>query len=197
MTKNSIAALAAATLGLLAAGCGNEDNPLTDQAPASTVAQSPEAIVFELADMDGQLRQSSEWAGQPIMLNFWATWCAPCRREIPLLKVTQEKYADSLNLQVIGIAVDFADDVVAYAEEAEFNYPILVGEEEAMAIAETSGVEFIGLPFTMLISSSGELIKAHLGEIKEAHIAEMTDVLARMQTGELNIDAARSALGRL
>lgn len=155
-----------------------------------------EAVDFSLTDMSGAVRHASEWDGQPKLINFWATWCAPCRREIPLLKETQARYTD-LNLQVIGIAVDFAEDVAAYAEHAEFNYPILVGQEDAMAVAETSGVEFIGLPFTMVVAASGELIKTHVGEIVEAHIDAITDVLAQLERKEIDLDGARAALGNL
>jgi peroxiredoxin len=112
------------------------------------------------------------------------------------LKATQEKYASS-NLQIIGIAVDFPDAVAAYAEEAEFNYPILVGQEDAMAVAESSGVDFIGLPFTMVVSADGDLLKTHIGEIVEDHIEKITSVLAQMERGELTLDAARSELRSL
>ena len=171
--------------------------PATDGARATASSAAHNAAVdFSLTDMSGTLRHASEWDGQPKLLNFWATWCAPCRREIPLLKETQDRYSD-LDLQVIGIAVDFAEDVVAYAEHAEFNYPILVGQEDAMAVAETSGVEFIGLPFTMVVAPSGELIKTHVGEIVEAHIDAITDVLAQLQRNEIDLDGARAALGTL
>ncbi len=166
-----------------------------DAANAKLVAGDAR-VQFELPDMAGNLRQSSEWDGKPKLINFWATWCAPCRREIPLLKKTQQDYAD-LGLQVIGIAVDFNEDVLAYAEEMEFNYPVLVGQEDAMAVAESSGVEFIGLPFTMVVAPSGELIKTHIGEIVEEHIERITAVLARMAQDELDLDAARAELSRL
>lgn len=166
------------------------------EAANATVATGDLRVQFELTDMHGVVRQSSEWDGRPRLLNFWATWCAPCRREIPLLKATQAEHAE-LDLQVIGIAVDFMEDVVAYAEAAEFNYPILVGQQDAMAVAETSGVAFIGLPFTMIVAPSGELIKTHVGEIVEEHIVQITDVFARMQSGELDLEAARAALGSL
>ena len=150
-------------------------------------------IDFELPDVAGVMRSSSEWDGKARMLNFWATWCAPCRREIPLLMKTQEENENN-NVQIIGIAVDFPEQVAAYAEETGFNYPILVGQEDAMAIAETSGVDFIGMPFTMVVAPSGELIKAHIGEIVESHIDEILHVFERMESGELDVDAAREAL---
>jgi thiol-disulfide isomerase/thioredoxin len=151
---------------------------------------------FELPDVTGVMRNSSEWDGKARMLNFWATWCAPCRREIPLLKKTQEANAAN-NVQIIGIAVDFPEQVAAYAEETQFNYPILVGQEDAMAIAEGSGVEFIGMPFTMIVAPSGELIKAHIGEIVESHIEEILHVFDNLETGTMDVSGAREALSAL
>lgn len=152
------------------------------------------AVAFSLSDMDGTMRSSEEWAGKARLINFWATWCAPCRREIPLLKETQQAHAAD-NVQIIGIAVDFPDEVSAYAEEAQFNYPILVGQEDAMAVAEDSGIEFIGLPFTMIVAPSGELIKAHVGEIMGSHIEQIVAVFAELESGEIDVAGARAALG--
>ncbi len=195
-----LAAIAAAAAMLCLAGCakddGNEELSEAIEAANATVATSADTVTFELTDMDGSVRQSSEWSGKPMLVNFWATWCAPCRREIPLLKDAQTQYTD-IDLQVIGIAVDFQEDVAAYAEEAEFNYPILVGQEDAMAVAETSGIDFIGLPFTMVVSASGELIKNHVGEIHQEHIVEIAAVLEDMQNGTLDLPGARQRLGKL
>jgi len=151
-------------------------------------------IAFSMADMDGTIRSSTEWDGKARLINFWATWCAPCRREIPLLKKTQEEHGAN-NLQVIGIAVDFPDEVNTYAEEAQFNYPILVGQEEAVAIAEKSGIEFIGLPFTMIVAPSGELIKAHVGEIFEHQIEQILAVFSDLESGKIDAAGARETLG--
>ena len=124
-------------------------------APEPTVvAETPTVatqVAFELNDLDGNKRQFTEWDGKHRIVNFWATWCAPCRREIPLLKSFQEQHGTA-GFQVIGIAVEFPEPVIAYAEETQFNYPILVGEQDAMAVAESSGISFIGLPFTMVVT---------------------------------------------
>ena len=155
-----------------------------------------EDVEFTLPDIRGTTRSSSEWEGKARLINFWATWCAPCRREIPLLKTTQAEYGKR-NIQVIGIAVDFPEEVAAYAEDVQFNYPVLIGQEDAMAVAEASGVPFIGLPFTMVIAPSGELIKAHIGEIVESHIEQILDVFAALEGGELDATGAREALAPL
>jgi thiol-disulfide isomerase/thioredoxin len=153
-------------------------------------------VSFTLGDLEGSPRDFAEWDGSHRLLNFWATWCAPCRREIPLLKAFQEQHAAD-GLQVIGIAVDFIEPVVEYAEAAEFNYPILVGEQDAMAVAESSGVQFVGLPFTMVVARDGELVGTHMGEIHQQHLDLIADMLARLDRGEVDKDAVREAIDGL
>lgn len=153
-------------------------------------------VAFSIPDLDGNLRSLDEWAGKARIVNFWATWCAPCRREIPLLKKTQDAHGDD-GVQIIGVAVDFVEEVEAYAEEAAFNYPILVGQEEAMAAAAQTGVEFIGLPFTMIVAPGGELLHAHLGEIHEPQIETIVDVFAGLRDGTLDLAAASEQLKSL
>jgi thiol-disulfide isomerase/thioredoxin len=194
MTK--IIAIAVLLVGMLAGGYLLRQKLTQSDAPPVAQVTEKDRLNFTLPDLDGVPRQLSEWDGKSRIVNFWATWCAPCRREIPLLKQTQEEHATN-NLQIIGIAVDFPEEVAAYAEEAQFNYPILVGQEDAMAAAEASGIEFIGMPFTLIISAEGELLKAHMGEIVESHIQTILSVFAQLESGDLDTAAARDALSHL
>jgi len=160
------------------------------------VAEAPAAaiqVAFELDGLDGNKRQFSEWDGKHRIVNFWATWCAPCRREIPLLKSFQDQHGAD-DFQVIGIAVEFPEPVIAYAEETQFNYPILVGEQDAMAVAESSGISFIGLPFTMLVTKDGTLVGAHMGEIHQQHLDDIVSVMTQLDSAEISIEDARIAL---
>ncbi|MBT8099510.1 MAG: TlpA family protein disulfide reductase [Gammaproteobacteria bacterium] len=177
------------------------ENAVTqDSAPGATIsaaeASTHEAVYpsFELQGLDGQPHDFSEWAGTHRLINFWATWCAPCRREIPLLKAFQDQHGES-GMQVIGIAVDFLEPVASYAEDAQFNYPILVGEQDAMAVAESSGVSFVGLPITMIVAADGELLSSHMGEIHQDQLDVIASVFSQLDSGEIDKTTARELLG--
>jgi hypothetical protein len=112
------------------------------------------------------------------------------------LKAFQDKHAAD-DFQVIGIAVEFLEPVIAYAEAAEFNYPILVGEQDAMAVAETSGISFVGLPFTMVVAKDGRLVGAHMGEIHQRHLDAIFAAMQRLDAGEIDIAQAKQQLNLL
>ena len=160
---------------------------------ATTEAGANSHPSFELMGLDGRMRDFDEFDGRHRLLNFWATWCAPCRREIPLLKEFQAEQGDD-GILVIGIAVDVMEEVQQYAEAAEFNYPILVGEMDAMAVAEQSGLQFHAMPFTMIISADGEYLNAHFGELHRPDLDKISDVLARLNAGEIDTETARKSL---
>ena len=140
---------------------------------------------FKLADRDGQMRSlKDDWAGKSLIVNFWATWCAPCRREIPLLKQIARDRAGE-NFQVIGIAADFRDKVIAYADEMKIGYPMLIGEQEALDAAAAFGVDAVGLPFTIFTDSKGRVITLHMGELTAAEADLILNAVA-----EVNADRA-------
>jgi|TARA_B100000959_G_scaffold14945_1_gene14604 thiol-disulfide isomerase/thioredoxin len=196
--KNTLSAL---LISLFLIACDqlptNDDNNSIPKELDQSVSTEKQILRdFELIGLDGSIHQSSQWNNKSKLINFWATWCAPCRREIPLLNKTQNNYSD-MPIQIIGIAVDLFDDVISYSKETEFNYPILIGEEDAIAIAEDSGVDFIGLPFTMVVTKDNEILKTHIGEIKKHHIEIITQVMQDIRSGKITTSQAKKQLGKI
>lgn len=121
---------------------------------------------FTLADVDGRMQSTDQWDGKALIVNFWATWCRPCLKEIPLLNALQSEYADRA-VQVIGVAVDDVDEVRRFmAEDLTIDYPVLVGGTDAIEAAEAFGIDFIGLPYTAFTDHQGRILGIHLGELR-------------------------------
>lgn len=120
-------------------------------------------------DLHGRERTLQEWQGKIRVVNFWATWCPPCRQEIPGLIRIQEKHAPS-GVQVVGIAVDQVDNVQPYAAEIGIPYPILIAGIEALDIARALGNKAGALPFTVVLDRNGNVVKSHLGLMTEADL---------------------------
>jgi thiol-disulfide isomerase/thioredoxin len=159
-------------------------------APAQLAATVPH---FQLADREGELRSLQDWSGRSLIVNFWATWCAPCRREIPLLQqVARENAADGF--EVIGIAVDFRDQVLAYADEMGIEYPLLIGEQDALDAAAAFGIEAIGFPFTIFTDAQGRVVAAHMGELTADEADLILTAVRRVNAGESDPAAARAEI---
>ena len=137
------------------------------RAPAPEAARN--APDFALPDLEGRMRMSDEWDGRVRVVNFWATWCPPCRKEIPLLKEIQTEYADR-GVQIIGIAMDETEAVTEYAQTMEFNYPVLIGQQEAVDLGNLFLKDFIGLPFTVFTDRDGRIVDIHTGELHRDQI---------------------------
>lgn len=125
-----------------------------------------------LADVTGAAQQGEQWRGKVIVANFWATWCAPCREEIPELIDTYADYRDR-GVVVVGIAVDEVDKVATFSKEFGINYPVVVGEFDAFTLAEAMGNPQGALPFTAIIDRGGNIVNTHLGRIKKKQIEEI------------------------
>jgi thiol-disulfide isomerase/thioredoxin len=165
------------------AAAATDDSRLVDSLPD-----------FVLDDLAGNPTPIQSLTGKPLLVNFWATWCAPCLREIPMLKAYQEANPD---IRVVGIAIDRVDPVVAFAEEMQFNYPVLVGPE-AMNAAGAFGVDFVAMPFSVFAAAGGSVLAVHTGELHTEHLEQFDSVIARLASGTIGIAEARAMLaGRM
>jgi thiol-disulfide isomerase/thioredoxin len=144
---------------------------------------------FALASLEGPSRRLSSFDHPSLVINFWATWCAPCRREIPLLKqIRRERAANGV--EVIGIAVDFRKDVVKYARQIDIDYPLLIGEQDGLAAAEAFGLD-LGFPFTIFADGQRRIVAVKIGELHANEAAFVLDRVAEINAGTLAVEAAR------
>lgn len=151
---------------------------------------------FSLQNREGTLQSIKDWPGKSMIVNFWATWCAPCRREIPLLnELNQTRAAEGF--QIVGVAVDFRDDVLKYAADIGIDYPILTGEQEGIDAVTAFGVEAVGFPFTAFTDNQGRIINLHLGELTAPQAQVILDTIARVNAGELTPATARTTVASL
>jgi thiol-disulfide isomerase/thioredoxin len=171
--------------------------PSTAAAPgtASADAQRPVPEVlpgFSLQDRDGKPRTLAEWKGQPLVVNFWATWCAPCRREIPLLNQVRAA-RKAQRLEVIGIAVDFREDVLAYVKQRPIDYPLLIGEEDGLEALKSVGMS-AAFPFSLFADSRQRIVALKVGELHADELDLILDRIRDVDSGQLDLPGARAQI---
>jgi thiol-disulfide isomerase/thioredoxin len=173
MSRLQWASLAAAAAVALAGGIaiGLEHRAAGKRAIESLYATS-------LPDLDSHPQSFSQWKNKTLLINYWATWCAPCREEIPALIRIQSRYS-SKNLQIVGIALDTPDKVEGFAKSYGINYPLFIGGMGMMDLMRSQGNEIGALPFTLVVSPGGASTQTHLGALSEQ---QMESMIAEAQT---------------
>lgn len=129
-------------------------------------AQAQQAPDFKLPSVGGKQLQLSDYRGKPVILNFWATWCPPCRKEIPDLTAFQTKYGNKA--VVIGVALDDPGEVNQFVRMFDVNYPVVYGNE---AVSRRYG-KVRGLPTTFFIDAKGNIAGYHIGMITPAQLEQ-------------------------
>ena len=122
-----------------------------------------------LPDIEGREQALGQWRGKVVVVNFWATWCAPCREEMPEFVRAQTELGGK-GLQFVGIAVDQADKVQQFAKEIGLNYPTLIGGYGAMELSKTLGNRLMALPFTVVVDRQGAVAHTQLGPLKRGQL---------------------------
>jgi thiol-disulfide isomerase/thioredoxin len=134
-------------------------------APPDPAVAGRKVLAASLMGIDGKLQPFAQWRGKVLVVNFWATWCAPCREEIPGFIRFQERFRAS-GVQFIGVAIDQKERVAPYAREMGINYPLVVGGLETMEFARQLGNRSSVLPFTLVIDRAGTVTTSQVGIIR-------------------------------
>ena len=171
-------------------------SPDTGVAAEGPAAPSPKLPVeiseIRLPGIDGAVHRLADWRGRPLVINFWATWCEPCRREIPLLKALRREHAAD-RVEIVGIAVDYPDDVRKYARAQGIDYPLLIGEQGGLAAASAFGME-PALPFTVFADRQGRVVTLRVGELHQDEAELILDRVRDVDAGKLTLPAAREQI---
>lgn len=154
--------------GLALAGAGFVAGPTLWQRMTEDGAWLEEAA-FE--DLDGRRRRLAEWRERPLVVNFWATWCAPCREEIPLLMAARQSHG-ARGLEVLGIAIDLVASVREYVKRMAMAYPVLVADAAGLELMRRLGNRGGALPYTVFVTRRGEVARRKLGALTAAELQE-------------------------
>ncbi len=176
--KKSLVFIIVAAIGLAGGYALNQyllDKPAAEAEQASASAVSRQVLrrpEFVMLDTEGKPRNISEWDGQVILLNFWATWCPPCRKEMPAFVQLYEKYKDR-GFTIIGVAIDEKQAVVDFIDPMGVDYPVLIGDRDGLTLTREYGNRIGVLPYTVIINRKGEIVE----QIRHELSYEQTEAL--------------------
>ena len=143
--------------------------------------QGAKAILeASLPDLKGDDQAVSQWLGKVMVVNFWATWCTPCREEIPEFVEAQSKYGDQ-GLIFVGIAIDQPEKVKMFSQEFGINYPVLIGSFNTWSLLEAAGNRMSALPYTVVLNRSGEIVDTYLGRVNLKKLEKLIEPLLKQQ----------------
>jgi peroxiredoxin len=154
-----------------------KDRPLSFRLGRDSATDDLERVPeFRLPNTTGEVIDSSSWAGKVLVLNFWATWCPPCLRELPQLDEVKRSHSED-ELQIVGIAVDKKDDVERFLTEHPVSFPILLGDLDAIEMSRRLGNRLQGLPFTAIFDHRGNRVYGQAGEMTHTSLSELLNSL--------------------
>lgn len=170
MHRPTVLVVVVAALALILGAVVGSNWVVGTQGPGND-AQSRALTNFELIDLQGRTTSLAAMKGQVIVANFWATWCAPCRDEIPGFIASQSRFAAN-GVTIVGIALDSAEKVAPYARQIGINYPLLLGGAGGIDLLHVLGNRQGALPYTAIVDRAGRIVDRHLGLMTPALLEE-------------------------
>ena len=164
--RRFIIAASFVAMGALAAGLALHRRGRATKRDGSAI------LAMSLPDLQGREQPLAQWRGKVLVVNFWATWCTPCREEMPHFIAVQNREGGK-GVQFVGIAVDQADKVREFVKEIGVNYPVLIGGFGAIELSKTLGNELAALPFTVVVDRRGDIAHTQLGPLKAAQLDDL------------------------
>jgi len=165
MNKNTLLTILVGAIALSGGILSQQLSSLTIAQPTAT------PIDFSLPDLSGKQRNIKEWQDKILIINFWATWCPPCLKEIPEFIKLQNEFAGK-GLQFIGIAIDEQSAVEEYLQTININYPQLIAGDTGIALSHQLGNIVNAVPFSLIINKQGQIIHRQPGELSRDKIIE-------------------------
>jgi len=156
-------------------------NDSHDLAPVIPKAVNNDVIgtarpAFELKDLDNELRNIDEWNGKVLLVNFWATWCPPCKKEMPAFIELQEEYK-AQGFEVIGIALDDTESVQNFVDTLGVNYTVMAAEYKGLDLSRKYGNRIGALPFSVFVGRDGKIELTQAGELSKNQVAQIIQPL--------------------
>lgn len=165
-----LAAAAGYRLGIVGKGA---------EIPAAETVSALPILELTLADVNGQAQSFSQWRGKVLIVNYWATWCHPCREEMPGFSRLQDKYRDK-GVQFVGISIDTADKIIEFQKTTPVTYPLLIGDITVMENSAKLGNSRQALPFTAVFDGEGRLSATKLGRLSEPELErQLSELISR------------------
>ena len=155
--------LAAAGVGAAAAGAVAGALMLQSRSGAADL------LAARYPDLEGRVHRLLDWRGKVLLCNFWATWCAPCREEVPVLVAAKQQWAEK-RFEVVGIAIDKVANIREFSIKYQINYPVLVADGTTLELLRKLGNRTGGLPYTVILDASGGIAHRHLGALSSADL---------------------------
>jgi len=181
-------------VGAPAARTLQPDSPAGEPEVAVPAPLPVPSVVPDLTfpNLKGTPTSLHSFAGAPLIINFWATWCAPCREEIPLLRDLRQRYRGQ-RLEVVGIALDFDSAVQQYIQKTPIDYPVLIGEQGGFTATQQFGVQAV-LPFSVFADSRSRIVAVKVGQLHREEADFILSEIGSLDQGQVGMEDARAAI---